>query len=268
MERQVSPSFRKAFPAATSRSASGNSRCSTAWTRSASDAASSPGSIATASCAMIGPRVDPFVDEVNRRAGCRRAGGERLLDGAQSREGGQERGMDVHDAPREGSQEAAPQQAHESGQRDQLHAARPKRVDERGVEGVAVREGLAIQHDRFDAQPRGAFQNRRAGAVAQQRDDAGWLERSAAFGLHERLEVRAIPRGEDGGSDGRRRQAAHGIGRRGSRCRHPAARSLKGGGPPALRRIQRPGDLAAPSAPLAKPLRQTETRRRWSWSGR
>ena len=91
---------RGARPARDQRDRPGSSACSTgAGAASTASASVAPGS-SIARCRMIGPGVHARVDEVHGHAEDLHAVVERLLDRAQPGEGGQQRRVDVDDAPR------------------------------------------------------------------------------------------------------------------------------------------------------------------------
>ena len=112
-------------------------------------------------------------------------------------EGGQQGGMDVDHAMRERVQEARRQHAHVPGKG---HGIRPRLQDgvrHRQIISFAARPQLVIHHGADDPGGLCAFDNLRAGPVADHKAYVG-IQRAAPDGVDHRLKVRAAARGEDG----------------------------------------------------------------------
>ena len=115
---------RAPVPAASSRTPSGSSSCSSGWSAAWT----------TAGIARVGhrdraleqdrPGVDALVHEVDRDADDLHAVVDRLLDRPDARERGQQRRVDVDDAVGESRHERGRQQRHVAGQDDELGALR------------------------------------------------------------------------------------------------------------------------------------------------
>ena len=139
--------------------------------------------------------VDALVDEVDGHPEDLHAVVDRLLDRAHAREGGQQRRVDVDDPVGEAGHEAGVEERHVAGEHDQLDAALDEPVGHRGVARRAIPE-LRAREDRASPRPP---PRARSSARAP-----GWSEATATIStsrpwtrVEQRLEVRALARGED-----------------------------------------------------------------------
>ena len=112
---------------AMARTTAGSSRCSSARMRARSDSSSSSSCTGTAAWAMIGPVSTPPSTKWTVQPVIFTPDVERLALGAHARERGQQGGVDVDDAAREGAQHLVAQHAHEPGQHDQIDLVRAQR---------------------------------------------------------------------------------------------------------------------------------------------
>ena len=87
-----------------------------------------------------GTGIHAGVDEVHGAAGHLHACVERLFPGFQTGKSGQERGVDIDDAPFEGAQKITFEHAHEAGEDNQVHLRLAQRLDV-GVLGFFIQLG-------------------------------------------------------------------------------------------------------------------------------
>jgi hypothetical protein len=138
------------------------------------------------------PAVEGVGDEVHRAAVNAHAGFKRPPVRIQSRESGQQRGMDVHDPALVALDERRREDAHETRQHDEV---RPVAVDlgsERRLERGAVGKRTVVDHGGRDAAPGGNAEAARLRIVA---DDDGDARRQAR--IEHRLHVAAAPGDQD-----------------------------------------------------------------------
>ena len=172
-----------------SRTTSGSSRCSTAWTRARRVSTVSPGSTGNGHAADHRAGVDPLVHPVHRRSGLRHARGEDVLDRMGAGELGQRRRVRVDDPVPEDLEEARPQELHVAGQHRELDAVVEQPVGERLVALVSARVRRLLEDGGRDACRLRSGERAHAGAVRRDGHD-----RQA--GVDQRLEVRALPADE------------------------------------------------------------------------
>jgi len=139
-------------------------------------------------------RIDALVDEVDRDAGDLDPVLDRLLDGAETREGGQQRRVDVDDTARETADEAGCQELHETGEHDQVNRPRLEPAGQRLVAPGAVR----LVGEREDA---GLDPRRLRPPETASGGPAGghrrYLDLRVAEIVDQRLQVRPVTRDED-----------------------------------------------------------------------
>jgi hypothetical protein len=133
------------------------------------------------------------LDVVHRRAEDLDAVGERLLDGVQSRERGQQRRVHVHHAPREAREEGVVEDRHVAGEDDEPDVALVQPVADRRVARRAVAERRGLEHPRRHARSGGTLERPGAGLV---RRDRHHLDVAPVDGVEQRLQVGPLARGE------------------------------------------------------------------------
>ena len=201
-------------------------------------------------------RVDPFVDEVDRHAEDLHAVLDGLLDRAHAGEGGQQRGVDVEDPVGEARHEAGVEDRHVAGEHDELdalldaasrrwrrRARRARRTPSAGRPATGTPAAWARSSARAER------------LIAGDGDD---LDLAAVDAVEQRLEVRALARGEDADphAAARRRRAAWGrrrrwrpaAPRRAARRRAPAPRRRAGGRTCRRRAARRRRSCARPAS--------------------
>ena len=140
------------------------------------------------------PGVDALVDEVHGDAEDLDAVLDGLLDRAHAREGGQQRGMDVEDPVGEARHEARVEDRHVAGEDDELDALGLEPIGDCGI-ALGPRAVLRAQeYARRNAGRRRPGQRRRRRLIAGYRDH---LDLVAVDAVEQRLEVRALARGQD-----------------------------------------------------------------------
>ncbi len=120
-----------------------------------------------------GPGIDAAVDEVDAHSEQTGAVGQRLLDGAQAGEGGQERRVDVDHGVREAVEEARTEELHIAGEHDQTGPAVEQPAGHPLVSFGAVLAGPDRKRLPSDAGALGPAQGLRVGAVRGHADDPG-----------------------------------------------------------------------------------------------
>ena len=155
--------------------------------------------------------VDALVDEMHRAAGDFHAVIEGLFPGFQSRKRGKQGGMNVDDSIRESAEEFTFQDAHESGEHDEIDPRLLKSLDV-GLFRVVIEFGAEFAGgDVFRRQPpfAGSRQNSGVGNIAENNRDLG-EGGSGANGIGDRDHVRALAGTEDTDAEGS--GAIHGRG--------------------------------------------------------
>ena len=147
------------------------------------------------------PGVHARVDEVHRHTEDLHPVLEGLLDRAHAREGRQQRGMDVEDPVGEARHEAGVEDRHVAGEHHELDPLLGQPVAHGGVARGARPELRAQEDPRRHARGPGALERARRGLIAGHGDD---LDLAAVDAVEQRLEVRALARGEDADSHGHR----------------------------------------------------------------
>ncbi len=98
-----------------------------------------------------GPAIEFGRNEMHRAAGHAAAGGQCAFVGVQAGKGGQQRGMDVDQAAFVMGAEGGREDAHKSGQHDQIGLMAVDQFHHGAVEGFAVGEVFVVQRGGIDA---------------------------------------------------------------------------------------------------------------------
>jgi hypothetical protein len=118
---------------------------------------------------------------------------ERLLDRAQPGERGQQRRVHVDDAPDKALEEHVVEDRHVAGEDDEPDLALLEPVRDRGVALAPPRELAALEDRRLHARRPRALECPRRRLVGRDPDD---VHRTTVHAVEQRLEVRALARGE------------------------------------------------------------------------
>src|SRR3954447_14781713 len=134
--------------------------------------------------------VDPFVHEVDRDSADPNARVDRLLDGADARKRGQERGVHVDDPPLEPADEGAAEDLHEPREDEQVDLVLLQPIPESGVARRPVRIRARLEDARLDS---GLARPPQAARLGPVRPDADHLDPLAPVDdVEDRLQVRPL----------------------------------------------------------------------------
>src|SRR3990170_2066080 len=176
-----------------------------------------------------GPPVQPVlrlvVHQMNRYTGHLGSPPERVLHGVRSREGGQQRRVDVQDPPLVGPDELRPEDPHEARERYSTDLPLLKHGTDRTVVGVPVGAHSGVEEHRLYPGGAGPFQSPRVTMVGYHHA----YPRPPHRVIEPRLEVRSLPRRKH--RDPCVRPCTHGAARYGGRRASVKRGPAKSGGP-------------------------------------
>ena len=151
-----------------------------------------------------GAMIEVLVDEVDGAAGDFDSVIERLLLGVEARECGQQRGMDIEDAVGEGGDEAGREQAHVTGEADEVDVVSAEADNE---VGVVLGAGAAFgdEYGGGEVEVAGGGDALCFGGVGEDDGDFDVVEAAFADGAGNGKEVGAAAGEEDAEAQGRAR---------------------------------------------------------------
>ena len=134
--------------------------------------------------------VHTLVDVVHGRGRRRSARGKQVLQRMSTREVGQRRRMNVHDAAREAVEEHRTQEVHVAGADHELDATLREPVRHRPITTIAVVEVVEREGLRGDSGGLGSLERAHSRLVGRDRDNR-------KLSIEERLEIRPLTRDQD-----------------------------------------------------------------------